>query len=104
MKVKNLNGSGEQFPKPTCKCRIWIEHWDINRYPNGDKEAGWCRGCGQKVNHSELCGGHVIKINSQDKHRYIVPLCSSCNNTANKEFDIDSSDLVSANCDNCVNK
>lgn len=103
MKVKNLNGSGEQFPAPVCKCKTWIEHWDINKYPKADYWASRCRGCGKEIKHSELCGGHVIKVNSVDKHRYIVPLCSGCNNTANKEFDVNNSDLISANCDNCIN-
>lgn len=101
--VKNLNNSSEQFPEPVCKCNSWIEHWDINKYPKNDMQAGWCRGCGKKFEHSELCGGHVMKKNSDDKHRYIVPLCSSCNNKKDYTFEVDTSELVSANCDNCIN-
>lgn len=101
MKVKNLNGSGEQFPKPVCGCQSWIIHWNINRYPRKDKKAGFCRGCGSKI--TNLVGGHVVKIGVDDRCRYIVPLCSSCNNTKNMEFEAKDSDLVSANCDKCVN-
>lgn len=101
MRVRNLNGSGEQFPKPVCPCLTWIEHWNINKYPKQDKKAGFCRGC--KAKTSDLVGGHVIKINSSDRKRYIVPLCSSCNNTKNLEFEVKESDLVSANCDKCAN-
>ena len=97
MRVRNLNGSGEQFPNPVCTCRTWIEHWNINY----GKRAVFCRGCGIKI--SSLVGGHVIKINSSDRKRYIVPLCSSCNNTENLEFEVKESDLVSANCENCCN-
>lgn len=101
--VKNLKKSGENFPKPTCKCKTWIAHWDINRYPNGKKEAGWCRGCGKKFAHSDLCGGHVIKVDSTDKCRYIIPLCSSCNGKEDAEFEVEKSDLISANCGKCDN-
>lgn len=101
MKVKNLNGSGKQFPKPVCKCKTWIEHWNVNRYPKKDKKAGFCRGCNKKT--SDLVGGHIIKIGTEDRCRYIVPLCSSCNNTENLEFEVKESDLVSANCENCCN-
>lgn len=97
MIVKNLNGSGEQFPKPVCGCSSWIEHWNINQ----GKKAGVCRGCGVKT--TGLVGGHVIKIDSSDRKRYIVPLCSSCNNTKNLEFEVKESDFVSANRENCCN-
>ena len=105
MKVKNLQGSGENFPKPTCKCASWIAHWNINKYPNRDKIAGYCRGCGKKLSNSDLLGGHVIKTNpSYDVSRYIIPLCSSCNGKDYEEFDVKEDDLISANCDNCINR
>ena len=66
-----------------------------------DKKAGFCRGCNKKT--SDLVGGHIIKIGTEDRCRYIVPLCSSCNNTKNLEFEVKESDLVSANCENCCN-
>ena len=44
---------------------------------------------------TEPVGGHVIKVDSEDKTRYIVPLCNTCNNSANNdEFDVDENDLV----------
>ena len=102
--VRNLNGSGRNFPKPTCGCESWIEHWNINKYPNGEKIARWCRGCRKKTESVALCGGHVIKVDSQDKNRYIIPLCASCNAKDDAQFNVNISDLVSANCNNCVTK
>ena len=97
MKVKNLKGSATTSPKPTCKCESWIEHWASNK---GFKPL-YCRSCGSSSN---LVGGHVIKVGSYDQKRYIVPICKDCNNKDNLEFDVEEKDLVSANCDNCINK
>lgn len=102
--VKNLKKSGRNFPSPICKCETWIAHWDINKYPDGKKVAGWCRGCGKKIDHSKLCGGHVIKVNSMDECKYIIPLCSSCNGKDDVSFEVEESDLVSANCSKCVSE
>lgn len=104
MKVKNLNGSGKQFPYPKCACATWLEHWENNRkWEDGKKYmAAECRACGGKFEHDELNGGHVVKINSSDKKRYIVPLCDSCNGKDDLEFEIaNSADLVPANEAEC---
>ena len=97
--VKNYNGSGKQFPNPNC-CNSWIEHWNINKYPDGSKIAGFCRGCDAKI--KDLNGGHVIKVDSSDDKLYIIPLCDKCNHNYDAEFIVDDSDLISANCNNCV--
>ena len=104
MKVKNLKGSSANNPGPTCKCENWLKHWDINRYPKGDKKAGWCRGCRMKIEHAQLNGAHVIKVDSSDKNHYIIPLCDSCHGKINEEYEVDKDDLVSANCSLCINK
>lgn len=97
MLVKNLNGTGEK--RPLCNCSSWLQHWNINRYPNKDYKAGYCRACKSKEN---LLGGHVIKKNSTDRREYIVPICSACNNIKDKEFEVDIKDLIYAN--NCNEK
>ena len=102
MKVKNLNYSSENFPKPTCKCKTWIFHWEINKYPEG-KKAGFCRGCGKRFDHSELCGGHVIKVDSSDKKIYIIPLCKSCNAKKDAIYEVNETGLVPANRIFCIN-
>lgn len=104
IKVQNLNGSGKNTPSPACTCDSWIDHWNKNRYPDKSKVAGWCRSCREKVGRDNLIGGHVFKRNSTDEKRYITPICYSCNNTKNKQFDVKLVDLVSANCSKCTNK
>lgn len=106
MKVKNLGGSSKQFPNPVCKCETWIEHWENNRlWPNGKAySAVFCRKCGKRFEHKYLNGAHVIKVDSTDQQRYIVPLCDRCHGEINAIFDVDKIDLVSANCSNCKKK
>lgn len=103
MRIKNLGGTSSNFPKPTCKCISWLDHWDKNKYTNNNKIAGYCRGCGKKFDHKELNGAHVIKINSLDGGYYIVPLCDSCHGKVNQIYDVEEMDLVSANCTKCQN-
>lgn len=104
MFVKNLNGTGKNFSYPTCGCNSWIDHWMKNKYPNPTVKYSKysCRGCQSIKPLSELVGAHVLKINDEDKKKYIIPLCSSCNNTKNKEFYVNSSDLVLAKKENCI--
>ncbi|MGB6129121.1 MAG: hypothetical protein WBG30_10250 [Psychrilyobacter sp.] len=104
MLVKNLNGTGSNFPSPTCKCNSWIDHWIKNKHPDKKYSKYICRGCDVKKIPSELVGGHVQKVNDTDKKYYIVPLCSSCKNTKDKEFKVNSSDLISAKAENCKAK
>lgn len=92
MLVKNLKGTGDK--ETSCGCSSWLDHWNKNRYPNNDYEAGYCRACKSKKN---LLGGHVIKKNSDDRYEYIVPICSACNNDRDKEFDVKKEDLILAN-------
>lgn len=92
MLVKNLNGTKDKTP--SCQCSSWIDHWNKNKYPRGDYTAGYCRSCNSKEN---LLGGHVIKKNSTDRHEYIVPICSNCNNDHDKEFNVHEEDLILAN-------
>lgn len=104
MKVKNLNGSSD-FEKPTCKCNTWIEHWKNNRYGiNSNYSSLRCRACGDSVSYLHINGGHVIKVDNFDKNRYIVPICDKCNAKKDLVFNVEEVDLISANCQNCINK
>ena len=80
VKVKNLHGKND------CSCcDSWIDHWRKHTGKNYGKLI--CRCCGEST--TEPVGGHVIKVNSTDKKRYIVPLCQACNNASNEaEFDV----------------
>lgn len=74
----------------------WIDFWEKKTR----KKASFCRHCGKITN--ELCGGHVqiVEKHSDNKwHRtskkFIVPLCSKCNNSENNTiFKVDENDLV----------
>ena len=69
MKVKNLEGSSEQFPSPACKYSTWIEHCENSRiWKDGNKYlTGYCRKCGKEFEHKHLNGAHVLKVDSEDK-------------------------------------
>ena len=97
MKVKNLNGSSI-FAKPTCKCDDWLDHWVNNK---GVRPI-YCRSCAKRS--TDLVGGHVVKVDSYDQQRYIVPICRECNGVKDKIFNVDENDLISANCSKCKNK
>lgn len=87
VKVKNLHGHIDC----TC-CDSWIKHWSKHTN-NNILGIFYCRCC--KKFTADPVGGHVIKVNSTDKKRYIVPLCKACNNASNEdEFDVKLEDLV----------
>lgn len=68
MKVKNLHGS------TTCPCcNSWLEHWENYTHEKTDKCSKL--GCGEKA----TLGGHVIKVEGDDKSRYIIPICDATN-------------------------
>lgn len=89
VKVKNLNGTSDKTP--SCGCSSWIEHW-MNNKPN--LSVTKCRACGDS---DTLLGGHVKIMDCEDRREYIIPICSSCNNTKDKEFFTDLQNLVLAN-------
>jgi hypothetical protein len=80
-KVKNVNGSS-RFPKPQ-NYDSWLEYWERQT----GKKARSCSavGCGART---DLVGAHVQKAYGDDKHYYIVPLCSACNQRADT-FDVE---------------
>lgn len=99
IKVKNLKGTSDRIP--TCKCKTWLEHWQVNY---GYSSNGYCECCNNFVGTHNLVGGHVKKVGSYDMNQYIVPICYSCNNQEDKEFYVDEDKLVSANCNYCKNR
>lgn len=76
--------------KNVCSCcGTWIDHWIKHK----KVKPVFCRGCKKKT--KDLLGGHVWKVKDRsDRKWYIVPLCSSCNQTPDKEFYVEESDLV----------
>lgn len=68
MKVKNLHGN------PGCPCcKSCLDHWE--NYTQ--EKAHTCAelGCSNKA----TLGGHVIKVGSEDRAHYIIPICDSTN-------------------------
>ncbi len=88
MWVHNLNGTSQH----KCKCANWLQHW---ANVSGRKLPKDCskKGC----TNGAAVGAHVQKKRGNDCW-YIVPLCRSCNQGGDKDFEIQESVLlVSAN-------
>ena len=77
-KVKNIIGSEQS--KMQCSCGSWIQHW--RNYTGSKRIRCAVYGC----NKDAKVGGHVISVDGRRKnHRYIVPICGSCNSSHNTE-------------------
>lgn len=87
MLVKNLNYTGTK----SCKCASWLEHWEK---ASGTK-AGKC--VSEKCNQKATRGGHIIRVGSEDRNHYIIPICASCNALESVYMIPDNSFLGSAN-------
>lgn len=89
MKVKNLHDGSRRVPSGY---RSWLEYWmrekGVSTTPNCANTE-----CQRRAVH----GGHVKKVASTDNSWYIVPLCASCNETKDLEFEVDRSSMVSLN-------
>jgi hypothetical protein len=97
MKVKNLKGTSPNV----CNCGSWLNHWKNFRNIYAISKTLLPKQIRCSViscpNLAEL-GGHVQKVNSNDKDWYIIPLCDRCNKKEGEELDIDNNTvLVSAN-------
>ncbi len=86
-KVKIFNGTSDN----SCKCDSWLNHWE--------KFSGLKADLCSEINcvKMEVVGTHVIKLNSDDRKCYIIPLCKEHSHLF-QEIKIDNSvELVSAN-------
>jgi hypothetical protein len=85
MLVKNMKVTSDD----TCACGSWLYHWEIFT----GQAACFCssENC---INNADL-GAVVIKVDSADKNRYIVPLCCECNK-AEGTIDIGNTPLAPA--------
>lgn len=77
MKVKNLNGTGEKIPQGYSS---WLEFWE----KKAGKKANVCSN--MTCTGSAEVGGHVKLVGGTNKE-YIVPICYSCNNKKDLEFE-----------------
>ncbi len=69
--VKNANGTTKD-PKCT-EGAYWIDHW--SNFMNFTRAVCSRKDC---CKTTELVGGHVKKVDSDDNNKYIVPLCREC--------------------------
>ena len=78
-RVKNLRGTGDNFPRNSA---TWIEHWE----KHAGKRAGYCHASDcLEFGRDGLVGAHVQLCDAPNRHQYIVPLCHRCNHR-NDEF------------------
>lgn len=89
IKVKNIHGtSKERYSTPPHGYSSWIDYW---KKKSGFYFPDYCT-CEDCLNKAEV-GAHVIKVNSDNRKWYIVPLCSSCNHKETS-FNVDEDFLV----------
>lgn len=69
--VKNINGTS-RFSAPSGYSS-WLAYWEAQTR----RKSRYCK-AGTCWNQATV-GAHVMKVDSCDKHYYIVPLCNSCN-------------------------
>lgn len=89
MKVRNINGTGEN----TCKCGGWLDHW---KKFSGQSVPTFCpeEKCTQKAE----VGAHVQREISTDGNWYIYPLCKTHNGKHGESLNVsDVYTLVPAN-------
>jgi hypothetical protein len=85
IKVKNIKGSGFYSDAPSGYSS-WLDYWEKMTH----RPAIRCSAmdCHQSRLFCTLVGAHVIKVDSSDRHYYIVPLCKGCNKRTD-EFWVD---------------
>lgn len=83
-KIKNAHTHGMEAHEYTS-FSTWIAFWESEkkslRYLLQSKQSSKfkCSKCEKEFEWSEFDGAHVLKVNSEDKKKYIYPLCQSCN-------------------------
>lgn len=101
IKVKNLKGTGSNARQITG---TWLELWEEQTgrkaekclaYDNYNKEKNTVSLCGSTKG---LLGGHVKKVGKNDDRWYILPICSTHNQTED-EYWAKPEDLVLATID-----
>ena len=87
VQVKNVIGSS-RFPHP-AGYTSWLDYWEKQT----GCQATHCFALDCRKWTNGLVGAHVQKVDSLDKHYYIVPLCEPCNHRTDA-FWVDESALV----------
>lgn len=81
MKIENVNGSSRVSGNPPSPYTSWLGYWESNAGFTLEFNTLYnCPACGNAYYKKDFDGCHVQKANSIiDRSWYIVPLCSSCN-------------------------
>ncbi|MDE7109366.1 MAG: hypothetical protein K2O49_05305, partial [Muribaculaceae bacterium] len=82
--IRNVVGSSKVSPNPPYPFGSWIGYWeaiyrDTHGFSSPIRPAYECPFCGTTKPTSEIVGGHVQKVDDDDQHWYIFPICSTCN-------------------------
>lgn len=98
-KVKNAPNTGDLKAPDYTEYSSWIEYWEANRYNIRLYKLGTgkykCPKCGGLFAWSEFDGAHIIKVDSVDSKKYILPLCQGCNRGKDETpFDVDNNLLL----------
>lgn len=91
--IRNVVGSSKVSPNPPSGFKGWIGYWeaiyrDTHGFSTPIRPAYKCPFCGTTKPTSEIVGGHVQKVDGEDQHWYIFPICSGCNKDNDKETQI----------------
>ncbi|MDE6445220.1 MAG: hypothetical protein K2K64_12510 [Muribaculaceae bacterium] len=91
--IRNVVGSSKISPNPPSPFGSWIGYWEAIYRDTHDlstpiRPAYECPFCSTTKPTSEIVGGHVQKVDEDDQHWYIFPICSSCNKDNDKETQI----------------
>ncbi|MDE5886622.1 MAG: hypothetical protein K2H46_03435 [Muribaculaceae bacterium] len=91
--IRNVVGSSKVSPNPPYPFTGWIRYWEatyreIHDFSTPIRPEYTCPFCNTSKPTSDIVGGHVQKVDDDDKSWYIFPICSGCNKDNDKETQI----------------
>ncbi|MDE6227634.1 MAG: hypothetical protein K2M63_08975 [Muribaculaceae bacterium] len=92
--IRNVVGSSKVSPNPPSPFTSWIGYWEAvymneHKFSTPIRPSYYCPFCDTAKPTSDIVGGHVQKVDDEDKHWYIFPICDSCNKDNDKEAQIE---------------
>lgn len=92
--IRNVVGSSKVSPNPPSGFKGWIGYWETvyraaHNFSSPIRPSYDCPFCDTTKPTSDIEGGHVQKVDGEDRHWYIFPICSSCNKDNDKEAQIE---------------
>ena len=84
-KIKNAPHTGDLEPQDYTDFSSWIAYWESKKgglkhilMPE-NSSLYKCSKCGKLFTWRNFDGAHVVKVDSEDRKKYIYPLCQECN-------------------------